>query len=373
MGPRIQIFANLPHPDVAFGVVDNSHVSGHSRAADAVGVGEIVGAAVGDDGAGGFRQAIAVAGGSLGLELLADGADQVGRHRRAAGGDADQRVHRRAGATRLLQKLPDHDRHPGHAGQPVRFNQSHRLQRSPFVHQRQLRAQSRVDVEAAESADVEERERLQRAGLRSRRVGGGWQASDGTGHRAPQHRIHQVGDVVAMGGHRPLRIAGGSRGVEDGGEVGWPDIGLRQFREWAGYGVGEVFAAIARAAPTRNQHQLQIQLGKQVFEPLQALAVDEQRRRRRVADRERQLSAGPPGIQRDGDRADGVAGPPADAPLWVVAHADRDPIALADASAAQALGQGGHLSEVLTVSENFVFVDQEGSIAVIQRGDQDFA
>ena len=67
---------------------------------------------------------------------------------------------------RLLEQLAHDDRHAGDAVQPMLFDELDAFGRMPLVHQRDLRAGSRCQIEATHPADVKERKGLQDPRLR---------------------------------------------------------------------------------------------------------------------------------------------------------------------------------------------------------------
>ena len=102
-------------------------------------------------------------------------------------------------------------------------------------------------------------------------------------------------------------------------------------------------------------------------EPLEALAVEEQHLAAGVGDRVLELGPEPPRVQRDRDRAERHRRPEAHHPLRVVAHADGDAVALADAvlGASQAASPAT-IAEVLGVRRALAVVDEE--VAIAERG-----
>ena len=95
----------------------------------------------------------------------------------------------------------------------------------PAIHQNELRAECRAEVQATQSTDVKKGKGLQRHALRRR---SGWrcdrhalhrQTRDFLRKRTRQQRIRNVGDVVAMCANCAFGEAGGAGGVEHGGVV----------------------------------------------------------------------------------------------------------------------------------------------------------
>ena len=147
--------------DITSLVVDDAHCGHRHGAPDAVGMGEVVRAAIADHRRGRLGEAVAVARRNAGLELAADAVDQVGWHRRAAGADAAEAREVHAARRCALQQRTHHRRYAGQAGDALALDQVDGDIRIPLEHQHQLRAHGAADVEARQATDVEEREGLQ--------------------------------------------------------------------------------------------------------------------------------------------------------------------------------------------------------------------
>ncbi len=237
----------------------------------------------------------------------------------------------------------------------------------PLVHRHQLVARHRRHVEARQATDVEEREDLQRRALRRRVVG--IRRHTGHGHRDGTHqqRVHDVRDVVAVRRQRALRGARRARRVEDRGVVvgGDRDVGQaagrveRRAQVLPPHDTGGQVAAVAAHDDHLGSEAREV--GREALEPL---AVEEQRLATGVGDRVLELRTEPPRVQGDGDRAERHRRPEAHDPLRVVAHADGDAVALADAVLRRQPGsEPGDDAEVLGVRRALAVVDEEVTIS----------
>ena len=146
------------------------------------------------------------------------------------------------------------------------------------------------------------------------------------------------------------------------------DVGLGQGRGGARGDLLEIQPARPRVASARHHDTLQpVHRADQWRETFEPLTVDQQRRGLRILEREGDLRSGPPGVDRHADRADRLAGPEADHPFGIVAHADGDAVAFFHTDCAQMMGEGGDLAEVCVVAQHLLAVDQERPLTVSAR------
>ena len=122
VGPFSQISPTSPVGNgVAVGVGDADLDHRRDRLADALGLGDVGRAEVGDGRAGGLGQPVAVARRGPRRELLVDAADELGRHERGARGDAGERRRARCPCLRRhLEQLEHRGRHAGDGGDAAR-------------------------------------------------------------------------------------------------------------------------------------------------------------------------------------------------------------------------------------------------------------
>ena len=92
----------------------------------------------------------------------------------------------------------------------------------------------------------------------------------------------------------------------------------------------------------------------------------------RVLEAVGELRSGPPGVQRDDDRAEGSRRPEGRHPLGQVAHRDRHTVAGAHPVAIRERpGEGGSLPEVRSEGHALVLVDEKRRLPVVDRPLQD--
>ena len=173
---------------------------------------------------------------------------------------------------------------------------------------------------------MEQRHRQQRARLHGRRRR--HDAGDLLADEAVQLPGHQRADDVAVAAEHALGVAGGARGVEDGGRVIGLDVDGRH-RHVAGgsHQIGQVaHAGSQRLAGPHRQHLQagQVAAGRHAVQPL---LVGDQHLGAAVLQAVGHLVGLPVGVHRHRHCADGGGGIEGQHPLGVVAHRDRHPIA----------------------------------------------
>ena len=212
---------------------------------------------------------------------------------------------------------------------------------------------------------VEERHRQQRRRLMDRL--GPYEAADDPARLAVQLPRQQRGDDVPVRAHHALRISRRARRVEDHRVVGRPDAGLRhRSRRHVAQQVAELRDAVLRPIPAPGGDRLHRHRVRAGGQPLQPLAVREQHRGPAVDQPVLHLLGLPQRVEADGDRADRRHGHEAHDPLGVVAHRDRDAVALADPVAVDQQPPDAAGRRVgLLVAVALVVVDEERQVAAV--------
>ena len=197
--------------------------------------------------------------------------------------------------------------------------------------------------------------------------------------RGGRHRGHRI----AMGAKRPLGVAGGARGIEDRGIV------FRLEQDRGHRPVGKIAPGVAGADHRLERRQLRalkrlwaardidaLELGalrQDRCDPLEAFGIDDGNACAAVTQGVFELGAGPPGIERHGDRTHQPGGKEAHRPLGQVAHRDHHAIALAHAVGLQGMRHGEGGAGELLEADPLVFIDEKNFFSVHAAGQKDLA
>ena len=267
---------------------------------------------------------------------------------------------------RALEQLPHHGRHSGNRRDALALHEFERLVGVPLVHQREFGAHRARHIQPGQATDMEERERLQRHGLRRRirrrllRIGAGQASRD---HRA-EERVRQIGDVIAVRRERPFWPPGRARRVHDRRIVIRRDANVGQTVpiEVRPQRVVERLGIRRTHRIAYAEHDVERQLRQIRRDALHALAVEYRGARPGVLERVVQFVARPPRVQGHRDRADRLARPERQHPLGIIAHPDRDAIALMNAALDEQMRERTRAPLQLRVRPAFVVVDQKFAI-----------
>ena len=120
-----------------------------------------------------------------------------------------------------------------------------------------------------------------------------------------------------------------------------------------------------RGRCARYQHPLERRHASIVARyPLMSFVIDDQDLRTRIAQAVIELAAGPPGVERNDDRADRDTGKERDGPLGQIAHRQRNAVALSHPHRAQRRRQRRDGAVMRLVRHALVVVDREFARAV---------
>ena len=195
---------------------------------------------------------------------------------------------------------------------------------------------------------------------------------DGPGAEKPAAR-DLVADV-AMGQGGALWLPGGTGRVQDHREIVRHDVGRRQRRLALGDQGREIPGPLISLATPHDDDAAEPESRNRIREAVEALRVGNEYLAARVPQAELQFAPRPPRVERDGHGADRHGGPERDAPFGVVAHRDRDTVALRHPAVPyEMLGQQGNAPEMLGIAQSLVLVHQPDPVGGLQAAEQDLA
>ncbi len=267
-------------------------------------------------------------------EVVLDALHELGWHRGAAAADGQQTRGVALLERRCLQQVPTHGRDADERRHAFAFDQLEGAVRIPPVGHHEFRsADERAEHHRHQPGDVEQRDRqhhraLGLVGIGLRRLP---HCVDG---RAGGER-HQRTEHRPVGGDSSLRITGRAGGVQDRGVVVRVDVDVGQC------------CAVGQQILQRNHAERVVRSGFGVFadghhrggdrariggsQPVEPVGVGDDDLRAGVVEGEHDLSGLPPRVHRNRHRSDGGDRGERGDPFRVVAHRDRDAIAVGDA------------------------------------------
>ena len=361
---------------------DDAHVANRNRGAAAFRAIEIILGLMRGEGGGCFRHAPAEAGARVRKRLL-DAAHELGSGRRPAVGHRLQRGEVILAAGGMLDQLPGDGRHAAGVSAALALDQPHRGFGIPAMHQHDLRAlEQRRDHDRLAAGGVKERHHEQ---IRAR-LPAGLGRRLAAAHARLRQRIaagHDGGGRIAVRAERALGMAGGAGRVEDRGIVVGIEQDLRRRAVRQKLPIAHAADNILELRHFRMRDlllvatdvdALEIRAVRQMLDDaLEALGIRERDFGPGILQRIFELRAGPPCIERRGDRAGKQRAEEGRGPFGQIAHGDRDAVAFAHARLDQRIGEGERRARERPIAQALLLIDQKNALAVRHAGQEHLA